>query len=77
MPVDGWLLVSGDDNQAITVPTGYSYATGRDRAGRNRKLSALRPGRVLVCSTSELESTLESHPRLGTAVQESLVGSDV
>ncbi|MHB8467953.1 MAG: hypothetical protein ACYDD7_24305, partial [Acidimicrobiales bacterium] len=45
MPIDGWLLVSGDDNQSITVPTGWSWAAPTRVVPPGTKITALRGGR--------------------------------
>jgi hypothetical protein len=73
MPVDGWLLVSGAGNQAITVPAGWSWtARGRD-TGPDTRISALRGGRVLTAALPELLGTLDEHPRLAEAIRSTLV----
>ena len=73
MPVDGWLLVSGHGNQAITVPSGWSWAAPTRNMPPETRISALRGGKVLTTTTPRLLGTLDDFPRLATAIRSTLV----
>lgn len=73
MPIDGWLLVSGHGNQAITVPSGWSWASPGREVPAELKISALRGGRILTTTVPRLLGTLEDFPRLSTAIRSTLV----
>jgi hypothetical protein len=73
MPVDGWLLVSGSGKQAITIPTGWSWAGPSRPIPADTQLTALRGGRVLTATTGALFGALEARPRLAAAVRSTLV----
>jgi hypothetical protein len=68
MPIDGWLLVSTGGKQAVTVPAGRSWTGGTE--GR---ISALRGGRVLMCSVGALDTATANDSRLAAAIRSSRV----
>ena len=76
MPLDGWLLLSGQGKQAITVPAGWSFTADRNGPLTGR-LSALREGRILTAPIQSLLGALDAHPHLAEAVRSTMVSIDV
>ena len=74
MPIDGWLLLSGQGKQAVTIPSGWSWMAPNRRMPPGARLTALRGGRMLTASLPVLLGTLDDHPKLAEAVSATLVG---
>ena len=73
MPLDGWLLLSGHGNQAVTIPSGWSWMAPDRQVPANARLTALRGGRLLTAATPSLLGAMDEHPRLAQAIGATLV----
>jgi hypothetical protein len=74
MPIDGWLLLSGQGKQALTVPVGWSWLAPSRHLASAARLTALRGGRILTAPRPVLMGTLDEHPRLAEVIGSTLVG---
>lgn len=67
MPIDGWLLLTGDGGPDRTVPAGRSIAAWRDvsmKQAHGLRLRALRPARVLAMPRPRFVGLAATAPRL-------------
>ena len=67
MPIDGWLLLTGDGGPDRTVPAGRSIAAWQDVSTSQAnalRLRALRPARVLVIPRPRFVGLAGAAPRL-------------
>lgn len=67
MPIDGWLLLTGDGGPDRTVPAGRSIAAWRDTSMSQApalRLRALRPARVLAMPRPRFVGLAGAAPRL-------------
>jgi hypothetical protein len=74
MPIDGWLLLSGQGKQALTVPAGWSWLASSRQLTPAARLTALRGGRILTAPRRALLGALDEHPRLAEVIGSTLIG---
>jgi hypothetical protein len=78
MPIEGWLLLSGQGKQAVTIPAGWSWMAPARQVPIGARLTALRGGRMLTAAVPSILGALDEHPRLAEAISSTLVvASDV
>ena len=73
MPVEGWLLLSGQGKQAVTIPAGWSWMAPGRAIPAGARLTALRGGRMLTAPVPRILGALDEHPRLARAISSTLV----